>query len=42
MTVAADEARSIHELVRMFAIEKVAPRAAAVDEQGEFPWDIVE
>lgn len=40
--VAEDEARSIHDLVRTFAAEKVAPRAAEIDQLSEFPWDLVE
>jgi alkylation response protein AidB-like acyl-CoA dehydrogenase len=37
-----DEQREIRELVRGLAREHVAPRAAAIDESHEFPWDIVE
>ena len=29
-------------VVRQLVAEKVAPRAAAIDESGEFPWDIKE
>src|SRR4051794_37387605 len=29
-------------LVRTLASERIAPRAAAIDETHEFPWDIVE
>ncbi len=37
----ADEQLMI-EMVRDLARERVAPRAAEIDEQGEFPWDIKE
>ena len=37
-----DEQREIRELVRTIAREKIAPRAAEIDESHEFPWDIVE
>jgi alkylation response protein AidB-like acyl-CoA dehydrogenase len=37
-----DEQREIRDLVRGLAREHVAPRAAAIDESHEFPWDIVE
>jgi alkylation response protein AidB-like acyl-CoA dehydrogenase len=36
----SDEERMLLELVRELVAEKVAPRAAAVDATGEFPWDI--
>ena len=36
------EQRQLRELVRTVAREKVAPRAAEIDETGEFPWDLVE
>jgi alkylation response protein AidB-like acyl-CoA dehydrogenase len=32
----------IRELVRTLARERIAPRAAAIDETHEFPWDVVE
>jgi alkylation response protein AidB-like acyl-CoA dehydrogenase len=35
-----DEERMIVEAVRELVSEKVAPRAAEIDETGEFPWDI--
>jgi alkylation response protein AidB-like acyl-CoA dehydrogenase len=38
----SDEQREIRELVRDLARERVAPRAAEIDKQGEFPWDMVE
>ena len=40
--VLTDEQREIRDLVRTLARERVAPRAAEIDKQGEFPWDMVE
>jgi len=40
--VLSDEQREIRELVRTLARERIAPRAAAIDESHEFPWDYVE
>jgi alkylation response protein AidB-like acyl-CoA dehydrogenase len=37
-----DEQREIRELVRTIAREKIASRAAEIDESHEFPWDVVE
>jgi alkylation response protein AidB-like acyl-CoA dehydrogenase len=37
-----DDQREIRDLVRTLARERVAPRAAEIDKQGEFPWDMVE
>ena len=37
-----DEQLEIRELVRTLARERVAPRAAEIDESHEFPWDVVE
>jgi alkylation response protein AidB-like acyl-CoA dehydrogenase len=37
-----DEQREIRDLVRTLARERIAPRAAEIDEKGEFPWDMVE
>jgi alkylation response protein AidB-like acyl-CoA dehydrogenase len=37
-----DEQREIRELVRDLARERVAPRAAKIDKEGAFPWDMVE
>jgi alkylation response protein AidB-like acyl-CoA dehydrogenase len=37
--LAAEEQMMI-EMVRDLAREKIAPRAAAIDETGEFPWDV--
>ena len=38
----SDEQRELRELVRTLAREKIAPRAAEIDESHEFPWDVVE
>jgi alkylation response protein AidB-like acyl-CoA dehydrogenase len=38
----SDEQREIRELVRTLARERIAPRAAAIDKEAEFPWDMVE
>ena len=37
-----DEQLEIRDLVRTIARERVAPRAAEIDESHEFPWDVVE
>ena len=37
-----DEQREIRDLVRTLARERIAPRAAEIDESAEFPWDLVE
>jgi alkylation response protein AidB-like acyl-CoA dehydrogenase len=37
-----DEQRELRDLVRQLARERIAPRAAEIDESHEFPWDIVE
>jgi alkylation response protein AidB-like acyl-CoA dehydrogenase len=37
-----EEQRELRELVRTLARERIAPRAAEIDESHEFPWDIVE
>jgi alkylation response protein AidB-like acyl-CoA dehydrogenase len=37
-----DEQREIRDLVRQLARERIAPRAAEIDESHEFPWDVVE
>jgi alkylation response protein AidB-like acyl-CoA dehydrogenase len=34
--------QELRELVRTIAAERIAPRAAAIDASGEFPWDVVE
>ncbi|MGH3024135.1 MAG: acyl-CoA dehydrogenase family protein [Gaiellaceae bacterium] len=38
----SDEQREIRDLIRTLARERIAPRAAEIDEKGEFPWDMVE
>jgi alkylation response protein AidB-like acyl-CoA dehydrogenase len=38
----SDEQREIRELVRTIARERIAPRAAEIDESHAFPWDVVE
>ncbi len=40
--VLSDEQRELRELVRSLARERIAPRAAEIDESHEFPWDVVE
>ena len=37
-----DEQLELRELVRTIARERIAPRAAEIDESHEFPWDVVE
>ena len=37
-----EEQRELRELVRTLARERIAPRAAEIDESHEFPWDVVE
>ena len=37
-----EEQREIRDLVRKLARERIAPRAAEIDESHEFPWDVVE
>jgi alkylation response protein AidB-like acyl-CoA dehydrogenase len=37
-----DEQREIRDLIRTLARERIAPRAAEIDESAEFPWDMVE
>jgi alkylation response protein AidB-like acyl-CoA dehydrogenase len=38
--VSSEDEAMILEVVRDLVAEKVAPRAAEIDEKGEFPWDI--
>src|SRR3954453_11607555 len=38
----SDDQREIRELVRPLPRERIAPRAAEIDESHEFPWDVVE
>src|SRR5438445_12997155 len=40
--VLTDEQRELRDLVRQVARERIAPRAAEIDETHEFPWDVVE
>ncbi len=40
--VLSDDQREIRDLVRTLARERIAARAAAIDESHEFPWDVVE
>ncbi len=40
--ILSGEQRELRDLVRTLARERVAPRAAEIDEGHEFPWDIVE
>jgi alkylation response protein AidB-like acyl-CoA dehydrogenase len=37
-----EEQRQIRDLVHDICLERVEPRAAEIDERGEFPWDIKE
>src|ERR671914_221556 len=37
-----DEQREGRDLVRTLARDRIAPRAAEIDESAEFPWDMVE
>jgi alkylation response protein AidB-like acyl-CoA dehydrogenase len=36
------EHEALREAIRALAEDKIAPRAAGVDESGEFPWDVFE
>jgi alkylation response protein AidB-like acyl-CoA dehydrogenase len=38
----SDEQRELRGLVRSLARDRIAPRAAEIDERHEFPWDVVE
>ncbi|HUY45487.1 MAG TPA: acyl-CoA dehydrogenase family protein, partial [Streptosporangiaceae bacterium] len=38
----SEEHEALREAVRALADDKIAPRAAEVDESGEFPWDVHE
>ena len=40
--ILTEEQRELRELVRTLARERIAPRAAEIDESHEFPWDVVE
>ena len=37
-----DEQRMLREAVRDLADDKIAPRAAEIDETGEFPYDVLD
>ncbi|MGB8521031.1 MAG: acyl-CoA dehydrogenase family protein, partial [Candidatus Tumulicola sp.] len=41
-THTGDEEELMLSVVRELVAERVAPRAAAIDENGEFPWDVKE
>jgi alkylation response protein AidB-like acyl-CoA dehydrogenase len=38
----SEEQRELREVVRTLTAERIAPRAAEIDETGEFPWDVVQ
>jgi alkylation response protein AidB-like acyl-CoA dehydrogenase len=40
--VLSEEQREVRALVRELTRERIAPRAAEIDESHEFPWDVVE
>jgi alkylation response protein AidB-like acyl-CoA dehydrogenase len=40
MRMLTEEQKMLLDMVREFAQEKIAPRAAEIDVTGEFPWDI--
>ena len=40
--VLTGEQRELRDLVRQLARDRIAPRAAEIDETHEFPWDVVE
>src|SRR4051812_49926583 len=42
MTVLTADQTALRDAVRELAQEKIAPRAAEIDQSGEFPWDVVE
>jgi alkylation response protein AidB-like acyl-CoA dehydrogenase len=42
MTVLNADQLALRDAVRELAEEKIAPRAADIDQRGEFPWDVVE
>jgi alkylation response protein AidB-like acyl-CoA dehydrogenase len=37
-----EEQRELRELVRTLARDRIAPRAAEIDESHEFPWDVID
>ncbi|HSH22190.1 MAG TPA: acyl-CoA dehydrogenase family protein [Candidatus Caenarcaniphilales bacterium] len=42
MTILSDEQAALRDAVRELADERIAPRAAEIDQRAEFPWDVVE
>jgi alkylation response protein AidB-like acyl-CoA dehydrogenase len=42
MTVLNADQAALRDAVRELAQDKIAPRAAEIDQSGEFPWDVVE
>jgi alkylation response protein AidB-like acyl-CoA dehydrogenase len=42
MAISASEESMLLDMVRDLVREKIAPRAAEIDEKGEFPWDMKE
>ena len=42
MTILSDERGALRDAVRGLADERIARRAAEIDQKGEFPWDVVE
>ncbi|MCW2544081.1 MAG: acyl-CoA dehydrogenase [Frankiales bacterium] len=38
----SEEHQHLRQVVREFAEDKIAPRAAEIDESGEYPWDVHE
>src|SRR6185437_14349432 len=38
----SEEHEALRDAVRALADDKIAPRAAEIDESGEFPWDVHE
>ena len=38
----SEEHIALREAVRDLVTDKIAPRAAEIDETGEFPWDVYE
>ena len=37
-----EEHEALRSAVRALAMDRIAPRAAEIDESGEFPWDVYE
>jgi alkylation response protein AidB-like acyl-CoA dehydrogenase len=42
VTILSDDRAALRDAVRELADERIAPRAAEIDEKAEFPWDVVE